>query len=69
MNLETKIEQDNNKLLLTLKEAAAYIGVGINKIYELSKRSDFPCVKVGTKRLAIKSELSNYLLKNKGRSL
>ncbi|MGL5656028.1 MAG: helix-turn-helix domain-containing protein [Fusobacteriaceae bacterium] len=54
-------------LLITLKEAASYIGIGINKIYELAKTADFPCVKIGAKKLVIKSELTGYLIKKRGK--
>lgn len=56
-------------LLITLKEAASHIGIGVNKVYELAKTTDFPCVKIGAKRLVIKSELEGYLIKKRGKAI
>ncbi len=64
-----EINKKEESLLITLKEAASYVGIGINKIYELAKKSDFPCVKVGAKRLVIKSELESYLISNRGKAI
>ena len=47
---------------LTLEEAAAYSGVGINKLRYLSNREDCPFVLwVGSKRLLKRRKLDEYL--------
>lgn len=47
---------------LTLEEAAAYSGIGINKLRYLSNREDCPFVLwVGSKRLLKRRKLDEYL--------
>lgn len=47
---------------LTLSEAAAYSGIGINKLRELSDEKRCPFVLfVGTKRLIKRKKLDEYL--------
>ena len=49
---------------LTVEEAAAYSGVGINKLRELSNKKDCDFVLwVGSKRLIKRQKLDNYLKK------
>lgn len=50
------------KTLLTLTEAAAYSGIGICKLRELSNEKDCPFVLFnGTKRLIKRKQLDEYL--------
>ena len=50
------------KTLLTLKEAAAYSGIGINKLRELSNAKDCDFVIfVGSKRLIKRRQLDAFL--------
>lgn len=50
---------------LTLKEAADYSGIGINKLRELTDREDCPFVLwVGNKRLLKRKKLDEYLEKS-----
>jgi len=54
------------KCNLTLEEAAAYSGVGVCKLRELSDRKDCPFVLwVGTKRLLKREALAQFLQKVK----
>lgn len=47
---------------LTLDEAAAYFGIGINKIREISNAPDCPFVLwVGNKRLIKRKQFDDYL--------
>ena len=47
---------------LTLEEAAAYSGIGINKLRYLSNKEDCPFVLwVGSKRLLKRRKLDEYL--------
>lgn len=51
------------KVLLTLPEAAAYTGVGKNKLRELSDLKDCSFVLwIGSKRLLKRKELEEFLL-------
>ncbi len=53
------------KTTLTLSEAAAYSGIGINKLRKLSDRDDCPFVLFnGTKRLIKRRKLDEYIEKN-----
>ena len=60
---------DGYPLLLTIEEASEYTGLGITKIRELSKRSDFPKVLNGSKTLVIKKDLPKWLGRYKSRTL
>lgn len=65
----TKIERSISvpvweKMNLTLEEAAAYTGVGICKLRELSNEQKCTFVlRVGSKRLLKRKELEDYLNK------
>ncbi len=59
MAKEVPIWQKSN---LTLEEAAAYSGIGINKLRTLSNGEDCPFVLwVGTKRLIKRRKLDEYV--------
>ena len=50
------------KTNLTLEEAAAYSGIGIHKLRELSDKEDCEFVIwIGTKRLLIRRKLDEYI--------
>lgn len=53
-----------NKANLTLEETAAYSGIGVNKIRELSNQKDCPFVLwVGNKRLIKRKVFDHYIEK------
>ena len=59
MKREVPIWEKSN---LTLEEAAAYSGIGINKLREISNEASCPFVLwVGTKRLIKRRRLDAYL--------
>lgn len=59
MKYEVPIWEKSN---LTLEEAAAYSGVGINKLRKLSDSESCPFVLwIGTKRLLKRKKLDEYL--------
>ncbi len=59
MKREVPIWEKSN---LTLEEAAAYSGIGINKLREISNEESCPFVLwVGTKRLIKRRRLDAYL--------
>ena len=49
--------------VFTSKEAAAYLGIGLNSFYELCNRKDFPSFKVGTKIIVPKRKLKEWMEK------
>lgn len=52
----------NHKLLLTIKEAAEYSNIGINKIDTLLKQPNCPFVLyVGTRKLVKRKEFEEFL--------
>ena len=52
----------NNKLTLTIKEAAEYSNIGINKIDSLLRTPNCPFVLyVGTKKLVKRKEFEEFL--------
>ena len=66
----TKQEKDNRvprweRMNLTLEEAAAYTGIGTDKLRELSNRESCDFVLwVGTKRLLKRKQLEEFLIKS-----
>lgn len=54
----------SEKVLLTLEEAAAYTGIGINKLRTMSDNENCPYILWnGSKRLLKREKLKDYLLK------
>lgn len=52
----------NQKAVLTIREAAMYSNIGINKIESLLKESDCTfCLRVGRKRLVKRQKFEAYL--------
>jgi excisionase family DNA binding protein len=47
--------------LLSMKEAANYLGISISKMYDLAKREKFSVVKVTSDRKIRKSVLDSYI--------
>ncbi len=59
MDVKIPIWEKSN---LTLEEAAAYSGIGINKLREISNENNCPFVLwVGSKRLIKRKQLDRYL--------
>ena len=59
MNTSVPISQ---KAALTIREAAEYSNVGINRIESMLKESDCPfCLRVGRKRLVKRRQFEEYL--------
>ena len=51
-----------HKPYLTLEEAAAYFGIGINKLRDLTNEKNCPFVLfVGSKRMIKRNEMEKYL--------
>jgi excisionase family DNA binding protein len=47
--------------LLSMKEAASYLGISISKMYDLAKREKLSVVKVTSDRKVRKSVLDSYI--------
>lgn len=61
MNQQVPIWEKSN---LTLEEAAAYFGIGINRLRELTNNKDCPFVLwCGSKRLIKRRKFDDYLMK------
>ena len=59
MNTSVPISQ---KAALTIREAAEYSNIGINRIESMLKESDCPfCLRVGRKRLVKRRQFEEYL--------
>lgn len=54
MRLPSRVSNptSNEKLTLSVKEAAELMGIGLSQMYTLTHRADFPAIKVG-KRILI----------------
>ena len=69
ISVRTKSEQEtvpiSQKVTLTIREAAEYSNIGINKIDELLKKPRCPFVLyVGTKKLVKRKEFENFISEN-----
>ena len=54
---------DNGRLTLTVKEAAAMLGISRNLAYELARRGELPgVIKLGEKRLVVSRQALGELL-------
>ena len=61
MDSDSRISIDK-KLLLTIKEAAAYSNIGINRIDAMLREDGCPFVRyVGSKKLVTRKEFEEYL--------
>ncbi len=53
-----------NKLNLTIEEAAAYSGIGVSKLYEMTNQEDCPFVLwIGSRRLIKRKLFDEYIEK------
>ena len=50
---------------MSVKETAQYMGIGMNKCYQLCQQPDFPTIRVGTKILVDKYLLDSVWMENK----
>ena len=61
MNTTEKVPNDR-KLALTIREAAAYSNIGINRIDKMLREANCPFVLfVGTKKLVKRKEFEEYI--------
>lgn len=61
-----ELKMRDEKLVMTVQEAADTMGLGINKMYELVHTKGFPVVTVGRKKLIIRSKFEEWLENNIG---
>ena len=45
------------KAVISVREMAKYLGIGVNVAYELVRRPDFPALRLGEKRIVIPIDL------------
>jgi excisionase family DNA binding protein len=65
--MEVKLRDE--KLVMTVQEAANTMGLGINKMYELIHTDGFPVISVGRKKLIVKSKFEEWLENNIGQRI
>ncbi len=53
-------------ILIGIKEAVEYTGIGRNTLLEMVKIKGFPCISTGGKYYLIRNELEQYFSKNRG---
>lgn len=51
------------KLTVTVPEAAKMLGLGLNKMYELVHRADFPTIRVGTRIIIPVEALKQWVVR------
>lgn len=68
--MTNKKELTNNKLpnILNVKELKKYLGIGINKAYDLMKAPAFPSTKIGSRYFVTSDALIKWLQINEGRT-
>lgn len=52
---------DNPRLTLTIREAAALAGIGLNSMYEAVRRGDFPSLRISRRLLIPKAAFERIL--------
>jgi len=55
-----------NKLTISVKEMAGYMGLSLPKAYELTHIQGFPVIKVGRKKIILVEGFLNWLKENSG---
>jgi len=63
---ESKLKMHDEKLTLTVDEAAELTGIGKNLMYEWANSKGFPMLRVGRRILIIKSKFVEWLENNIG---
>ena len=66
---ETKLNFIDNKLALSVKEAAELTGIGLGTMYQLIHAKGFPAIKLGKKVIIVKSKLEEWLINNIGQQI
>jgi len=57
-----KFVEENKKIVMTVKEAAALLNVGQNTMYEITARRDFKAlIQIGRKKLIHRRKLEEWL--------
>ena len=52
---------NEEKPLLTAKEFARLTGLGLNRVYELMNRDDFPCIQFGRRKYVSRKGFYEWL--------
>ena len=50
---------------MTVEEAARYLRVGMNRMYQLCKQPDFPSFKIGQRHIIDKEQLDAVWIRNR----
>ncbi|MCC5911416.1 MAG: helix-turn-helix domain-containing protein [Clostridiaceae bacterium] len=56
-------KDSNDEGAMTVEELKAYLGIGTTKAYELCNLKDFPCIKLGRRKVIPKRQLQEWLKK------
>lgn len=64
-NLQTQNQEEEQRVTMGVKEAAKYLGIGINKMYELVHSQDFTAALRIGKRILISREALDEWIKRK----
>lgn len=65
--MEVILLNENNKIGITVNEAAKILGVGRNTMLEFIKMSDFPAIKLKRKIIIDKNALPTWFSNNYGK--
>ncbi len=59
--MDYSINPTDNRKTLTVREAAAALGIGKNQAYEAVKRGEIPTIKIGSRILVPKASFEKLL--------
>lgn len=59
-------EEKNERLMLSIDQAAEILGIGISLMYQLSRTDGFPVTKIGRRSLISKKALEEWIDKKSG---
>ncbi|MEG2013832.1 MAG: helix-turn-helix domain-containing protein [Anaerovoracaceae bacterium] len=57
------------KPVFTAYETAEYLGMSLNRIYDLCKTKDFPVMKIGRRKYIPKEKLDEWINENVGKTV
>lgn len=57
----------NENRVMNVNEVAKFLGFGKDKVYELFKQEDFPCMRLGKKFIVLEDDLIEWIKDHRGK--
>ncbi|MFK4784542.1 hypothetical protein [Fusobacterium sp. MFO224] len=64
--IKTIIEKSKGTHLATIEVASKEIGIGVKSLRKMTDLKDFPCLKIGVKKLIIMNKMNEWFDEHKG---